>query len=807
MDMAESAKYAGSFLGSLLSMRKWLFNFFLLSASFSTAIEGTFKPASGQPVPWSIDGNGTLIWDGQPWVPKGLQLPAQTEAIESAARNGFRDVMISVEGTSISPEAIGIAEKLGLRYMIRFNSLAPSSVGVDVQPQGYRIDGIDKETRVEFAIPGAKSALVILAAKRDSAVVESSFVKIDDGVLRFATKPSNGLEHVLLVYPVVPFAAEPDFWDEFDSQRDRLLTSLKKSSFGPGFRGIVNPIGQVLSPRETSPHFVPTSRFFRLELKNYLVKEYRNLNMAFRVWAVTPSDIESFDQLSRLVPLWSGSRGVPQLWDPQTNKLYSCDSKKSLIWRDINLIKTQTAMRRFRNLLASIKKIVDAPIVQEWIGWNGFYSEPDVKLTGIAAPVFGASVSAVFDEASRPASLASQSSVRPWMTCTELNFAKPVPFSQTMDDLLTMGYKGWFARPATEEALKEIANYLASSPGDSVVASTKVSAVYFPENAMNPAVPQRLPGGKWWLPTPLDGNRIDLGNLFSAYRYIDKSGPRFVIWSRSGAIRTKLFMSNPKMAVFESIDGTSPNPKVLKDGVEVTIGEYPMIIHGIDEIPVPEPSYAETILHFDELLKVAEQQMRDTTEERFFFKDNLNGFKRNPGGSFSMLRKQLSRLNQKMAQFTWIEAEATKNTTFSDVKKVSGCSGGECLYLQTPIIASRAPWYAEYTVKALPGEDLNVWIAAKIPEGQRNLLQLLVGDQVLRIEESPTGFYSSGFAWYRLGTTRFADRNSLLRIEVKQAEGIEMSIDAILLIPGNFSPRGSSMPNAITQPILKSGKR
>jgi len=805
--MAASGIVAPVFLGSLSNVRTCLFAAAMFASSFASSLDGVYKPAAGQPVPWSVNDSGTLVWNGQPWIPRGLLVSAQTDAIESAAKSGFKDLMLNIEGAAVPQDAVDTAERLGLRYMIRFNALAPTSLGVDVEPQGYRFDGIDKETQVEFAIPGAKSALVVLAAKRDSAVVESSVVKIDDGVFRYAPKPSNGLDHVLLVYPVIPSAAEIDYWDEFDSQRDRLLTALKKAAFGSGFRGIANPIGQILSPREGSPQFVPTSRFFRLELKNYLINEYKNLDMAFRVWAVTPSDLETFDQLARLIPLWSGSRGVPQLWDPETNKLYSCDSKKSLIWRDINLIKTQTAMRRFRNLIASIKKIVDVPIVQEWTGWNGFYSEPDVKLTGISASLSGSTLSSVYDDASRPASLVSRSTMRPWLICTDLAFSKPVSFGSTLDDLFSMGYKGWFARPSNDEILKEAVACLASGPSDAIINATKVSAVYYPENAMNPAAPQRLPGAKWWLPTPLDGNRIELGTLFSAYRYLDKSGPKFVIWSRTGTIRTKLIMSNPKMAVFETVDGSYPNPKVLKDGVEVTIGDYPMTVLGVDEIPVPEPSYAETVLHFDELLKVAEQQMKDTTEERFFFKDNINGFKRNPGGSFVMLRKQLAKLNQKMGQFTWIEAEAARDTTFSDAKKVSGCSGGECLYLQIPIVASKENWYAEYNVKTVSGEDLDVWIAAKIPEGQRDLVQVRIGNQILRMEEPPTGFYSSGFAWYRLGTTRFADRTSQLRIEVKPAEGIELSIDAILLIPGKFTPRGSSMPDAITLPPVKLNKR
>jgi len=793
-------------LGSLSVVRNWLFIGFICAASFSSAIDGVYKPAAGQPASWSINDGGALVWNNAAWVPKGLRVPAQVDAIASAAKKGFKDLMLEVDGASIPDEALKEADRLGVRYLLRFNTLAPTCIGIGVEPQGYRVDGIDKETHVEFAIPGARSALAVLASKRDSAVVETKIVTIENGVFRYDPKPSNGLDHVLLVYPTIPSAGDVDYWDEFDSQRDRLLTSLKKASFGAGFRGIVNPLGQIFNPKQGNSQLVPTSRFFRLELKNYMVNEYKNLDMAFRVWSVTPSDIESFDQLARLIPLWSGSRGVPQLWDPETNKLYSCDNKKSLIWRDINLIKAQTSLRRYRNLIAAIKKVVDVPVIQDWTGWTGFYNDPEVKLGGISANINGQTFSGIIDMASRPASLVCRSSVRPWLICSDLSFDKPVAFGQTVDELLTMGYKGWFAKPASDQALKEVTDYLATSPDDSAVSSTKVSAVYYPENAMNPAAPQRLPNGKWWFPTPLDGNRIDLGTLFSAYRYQDKSGPKFVIWSRVGPIRARLTMMNPKMAAFETIDGSDPKPKLSKDGVEVTIGDYPMTVVGVDEIPVPDPSYAETVLHFDELLKVCEQQMKDATEERFFFKDNLNGFKRNPGGSFTMLRKQLTKLNQKLAQFTWIEAEGVKETTFSDTIKVSGCSGGESLYLQAPIIASRDLWRAAYTVKAESGVDLEVWIAAKIPENQRDLVQIRVGDQVMTIQEPPTGFYSSGYAWYRFGSTRFADRTSELTVEVKPAEGIELSIDAILLYPGKFVPRGSTMPDAIQFPPIKLDK-
>jgi hypothetical protein len=295
----------------------------------------------------------------------------------------------------------------------------------------------------------------------------------------------------------------------------------------------------------------------------------------------------------------------------------------------------------------------------------------------------------------------------------------------------------------------------------------------------------------------VSGNRIDLGTTYSAYRYENGSSLCFVIWSNKGSSRVKLFLSNPKAAVFKTIDGTDPTPKIVKGGVEVLIGEYPILVTGIDEIPIPEPALTETVVRFDMLLKTAERLMRNASEERFFFKDNTAGFDRNPGGSFTMLRTQYWKLNYKIAGFSWIEAEITKESTFSESQTISGCSDNKALSLNVPASTSSTNWFASYNADIRSSQDLEIWISARIPEDQRAYVRLTIGDQVYKITDPPIAFYSSGFGWYRLGVTKLPRVVTPLKIEVLPHDGADLSIDSILLYPGVFVPRGSYMPDAI----------
>jgi hypothetical protein len=320
----------------------------------------------------------------------GLRIDGTKSEIDRAKAAGFNDVIVELPVSGAGWEdALAALEANDMRYLISVNSLAAAATGVAVEPQGYRVTGITQDRRVEFPLPGCTSALAALVTQRDETVQWSKRVAVEGGRFVLDVEAPNQLEHVLLVYPITTSLSQPDFWESWDGHRDALLTALRRNKPGKGLRGIVNPAGELLSTTGRDPHFVPTSAYFRMEFRSYLVNRYRNIETAQRAWSLSVTDIDSFDALARLVPLWSGSRGIGQLWDPVTDRLYRCEPRRSSVWTDIEAVVQAAAARRYDRLIGSIRQVADVPVIQDWYGWSTPYEREQPALTGVGMRVSG----------------------------------------------------------------------------------------------------------------------------------------------------------------------------------------------------------------------------------------------------------------------------------------------------------------------------------------------------------------------------------------------------------------------------------
>jgi hypothetical protein len=368
--------------------------------------------------------------------------------------------------------------------------------------------------------------------------------------------------------------------------------------------------------------------------------------------------------------------------------------------------------------------------------------------------------------------------------------------ANVLDDLTSLGARGWFVRSASPEVLKSLAAQ-GQRTADVALAEYGPLAVFYPENATNPAVHQRLPGGRWWLPSPVSGNRLDYGTHFFGYRYLQGSQNYIVLWTDLPTGRFKLKMLNPKLATYSAIDGSDVNPKFSKDGVQITLGANPVVIEGATEIPVPELAYAETLSRMNQLFGAADTLLLDVTEPRFLFKDALSGFDRNPGGSYFAMRQQYEKVSLRLAPYTWIEAESSRVNNFSEAAPEAGCSYGGMLSLKTQIASPSGGYYADYKVPVKSTQDVEIWVAARIPSDERQNFALTVAGESYRIESEPVSPYGQGFAWYKLGVTRFGGSQTNMKITVNSSSA-DLALDAIVFFPGHFQPQGVRIPDAIS---------
>jgi hypothetical protein len=800
--------------GSLTSVRLLALSILVLTATFVQAAntQGTYHPDAKTSDSWTINEHSTLVWDGKPYLPVGTIVDSPA-AVDRAVAAGITDFVVDLPASGTGwEETLASLNQHHARFLLRVNSLAPMATGVAVEPQGYRVSGIKEQQTVHISLPGIQSAFVVVALRRDGSIIESKRVPVTDGLLNYTVEAPGGLERVLLIYPVTTSAELPDYWEALDKHRDELLQSIKRHAPGPGLRGIVDPFGRTLVLPGKELRFVPTSPYFHDELRDYLIDQYKALETAERTWAMGSNDLKDFDTMARLVPLWSGSRGVSDFWDPQTNRLYPCDNRRSRAWTDITIAVESAGARRYLRILNDLHSLVDVPVVQQWAGWAAAYETETPSLDGIGMRTVGTGASAIYDTGGRAASSILRWKRPGWFPATEVELGPAANVGQlagVIDDVTGVGARGVFVRADSPEMLKAI-GVAAAAPVDASLAESSPHAIFFPENALNPAQIQRLPGGTWSLPSPMDGDRVDLGTKYAGYRYVNQGKKTFALYAMKPG-RVKLYMSNPKLAVVTTLDGTDSKPKIDRGYLEIQMGVAPVIITGIDETPVPEDALKETMDRFVKMSTILEQAHQEAPEELYNFQEAFTQLKVSPGLAFAAMRAAYRSLSGRIGRFDWIEAETCRDNNFSEIDDSPACSGGAALALRTQLPPGPAGYYANFQVQVKSPNDQEVWLAARIPPDRRGDIQVIiggqsenpgvndpiVGGQTLTINTDPVSPYGNGFAWYKLGVTKLAGGQSTIKLVVTGETSSDLAIDVLLLTPGVFHPNGVDQPDAM----------
>lgn len=771
----------------------------LACITYSQLGSGVYR-SGGEEAAWRINEHHSLIWNGQPYLPVGVRIPGTAEAILAAKAQGISDVVVELSANGLGwKEAFAALELSGMRYIIAIDSLAPGAAGFAIEPQNYRMVGITDRRNVDLPMAESTSALAVLAHRRDSTITFSRRIKVSGGRLSLTVDSPNGLEQILLIYPETISIGVLDCWSAMDDHRDSLLHALKSTPPGKGLRGILNPLGDMLA--QSDRLFVPTSPRFQAELAAHLEQRYRNIESVQRAWSMSSSEFESFAQLARLVPLWAGSRGVEQLWDPATNKLYPVEARRSTIWSDIKLVLATAESRRFHRLVEALQKVCTVPIVQGHVGWHPSYENATSALDGISAQVSGTTPSAIAEAAGRAASSAFRMARPVWFIAGSIELVGQEGIGQVtniLDDLDSIGVRGAFFRTGDPQTRMQVAQEAEKRAVSNRSATYSPTPIYYPENARNPAMTQRLAGGRWWLPAPFAGNRIDLGSQFGAYRMETQLGNVVAIWSKGSPQRVRLRVADPKKLAFTATDGSDPNPQISKNKLEVTIGNLPLLISGTDEIPIPQPAIDECIAAFQNLVAKALAMRIDGSEPEFEFRNGLASLERSPGGSFIQMKNAVEKLNDRVGRFVWIEAEASRDNTFSEISDMRGASDGKALSLRASALGLAKDYYAQYSFLPKTDADLEVWLAARLPREFREDVSVLIGSQLMKVQGESVSHYGVGFGWYKLGSTRVGGASAQFQVRVIPRLGTDISIDAIVFSPGPFEPNGVFHPSALS---------
>lgn len=744
---------------------------------------------------WQVNPNNTLIWDGKPYMPVGVSIEGTPAEVERVAASGVTDVLVSLpaDGSGWGP-CFKALEDRHMRFIIQLSSAPPTRETVMVDPAGYRVPDVSRKTLVDLVVPGASEALLVLATQRDGSVRWSRRVPVIDGHIKEEIDPTVELPHTLLIYPIVKTAEATDFFDGLDDHRDRLLSSFQKNPPGSGYRGIIDPFGARAVFPGPDCEAIPTSRLFEAEMAGFLESKYSALSTALQAWGVSTNDIKDFGQLARTVPLWTETRGVANLWDTETDKLYIIDRKKSLAWSDFRSVLRSVAARRAKHLIDNIRTATHAPVLCTWSGWDGPYSSSDSSLDGTVFTPSTKSIPALMDDAARPVSSTLRSG-KPFVSlATGMSATGGIPLQDTISELEGIGVRGWFFKADKPEDLVALAKLAKDREADTSASEWRVQGLFYPEAAQYPAVPTRLVGGLWWLPAPTQGHRLNIGSGIEGYKSDAGPDPSYVFWSSNSAQKVSFRVQDPKTLTVTTMEGTPVEFKRKKSEIELDLPTTPLVFRGSADFPVPTVAMLTTTTAIGLLLDNYDSVVNQSGAEQFTFSESVKGYDRSPGLSFTTLRAQLNRMAPRAAPYVWIAASRSPKHNFGETGPLVGTSSDNVLLLSNRFLPAEGIFFAEYPLTAHQIGVHEIWVAARIPGEFRDKVKVRVGERLLGPPSPPVSFYGDGFGWYKFGEAELQKGVTNFRFEVPATGRMNIALDVFNISPPGFRPQGPRMP-------------
>ncbi len=694
--------------------------------------------------------------------------------------------------------AVNVAESKKIQYLITPFRQMKGTPAFAILPGSYRIEGAQPKGEYKIPITNGRSIYYLLVSADGYGVDAKGWVEVVNG---FATIKLNlnlaNEKYVLLVFPRLTESKLPDYWEGFDTSRDELLSSLRSTKFGEGFRGILNPLGTPESWTIPQGGFVPDTEMFRLEFQSFLESKYnKNIENLVRSWRLKAFEIDTFKQAARMVALFSKTRGVDRLFDPQSEAMIPVEMRDSNYWTDVQTVINNAALRRNSRLAESIRRTINVPVIFEWLGWSPVYDSLKPAGNGLAMKANGGGPDGTQILAQGTSSFLAWEN-RGWFLMSSFRgFENPENAMNLLSDSVGLGAKGWYFNLDEIIDYSFIERFQSQIRAMPTIANEFPKALYYPENARFPADTMRLPAGFWWIPTPAAGNRIEYGYGYEGYKHNSTFASFIAIWRTNQPARVRLLCREPARLIFKSHDGNPIETKINKDSVELTLGTVPIMITGSDEIPVPADALDQLVQDYKLLSDFARKRGVNIDDPRYFFEDSYRKVKENPGGAFANMVENYRKMQIGVGAFWWKEAELADKSNFGDLLLSPACSEGRALLLSSPITPpANLGYFAEYVFRTNNPQECDFWIAGNFPKEVKPYVEILVGNLKLPLPERAVAGYGDSFNWYKIG--RFTPAKGTTTITIRLAANapvLRMSLDVILLTPFPFRPSGISMP-------------
>lgn len=837
---------------------------------------GTFADSAGQKHSWEINTAHALRWDGKPYLPTGgtfapksfasdtdAAWQADVKALETLKSKGLHDILILPEKPliEIKPQTF---QKLTdwldaneFRYGVGFGQgIALPLSGAVIRPAYYRYEDPESLTAT-WQVNDADSALtVVVDASSDNRPAKVAPIAVKNNVVTLSLEGGKG-RTIALLYPhkiLKPHGEGtlPDVWSGFDSYRDRLLAWCAAVKWGKGLRFFHDPLAKQIGLLGETDYLVPDSTEFRLEFESYLLRTYPNVEELKQNWGVGDGNFRTHAELARLIPLWTGDRGIPYFFNPIDRKTYrTLDGRQSRWWADF-LQYRNDSIQYYMNVLATLLKqnAADVPVVVTWTQTHPIFLNKEPKgYDGLSVAVSGRGETLLSRTLGPAYSEAEQGGRTLWCFASQIAGTSPItPKSETddkpasqdaptakgvyssrnalfghWDELRRIGLKGFFAdgfqtdgkhgsdwldSPAQLDWMKEYAIKIES---ESKAADYAPPVLFFPQMAPGPARIGMVPGSEnmYWLNAFAGGETLD---YWPAYRgYVLRRGEndvQTVLVSLNGQRKTRLWTPNPRLVQAFAPNG-QPIPVHVKDksSVEVILDTTPTVFRTSGQPLVPYEAADDALMQLGALLDRAYKMRLPAVDgDRAAYQRAKEAYKlKDLTTAYGFARGTLESLILSVAPYIWIEGENPfeKLHTFNEIASHVEASGGEYLRLNTPFDPPRFGYGTRYQFDVPQDGRYTVWLAGSLPGPGTSPIRWRVNNEpeMKPVNLTPQGetYLNGYFGWIQLGTVtlkRGAQQKLSIYAIDRAASPADyvFSIDAICLTMQPFDPHGTQKP-------------
>lgn len=748
-------------------------------------------PAPQTPPAFRVNANRTLLVNTTPYMPIGARITGNPETIKTALEAGVRDVLLELPADGSGwAAAFAALESAGARYMVAISSSAAPGLNAIIEPDAYRVESVTSGQVVRVPVPDGRDVLAVVASRNDGRILETQRVPVSNGVATVTVRASTPTASVFVAYPIARDLTLPNLHEGLDNHRDTLLAAVRANRPGPGFRGFLNPIGTLPGPALENPSAIPQSPVFRIEFAAYLRAKYNSSATLLRAWGVTAGDITTIEQAARLVPLWANGKGVNVMWDPTTDRTYRTNTRESNAWSDLREVLLMSAVRRTANLANALRAETGQPVIQDWDGWNGLTSRTETALNGIGVPIIPGPQFRVTAQAAGAASTALRTPGS-WLVATQVSFDAEA-LDTTIDNLQEIGFRALFIRANDKDQFAAIARYQ-NIPFE--YADLSPRTLYYPLEAADPAVPMLLPGRVWWLPAPVAGRRLNLGDNFSGYQLMQSGGPVTVLWATSERnTPVTLIANDPRALTISNPDGTALAGRVVRRGVEFVLPSLPILVKGSPDAVVPNFAFEEAAGLATVLVTNYGGRVDPSGGEKVAVTEATSAFDSNPGESTSALWTLVDRLAPRASPYVWLDAINAASLEIGGLVQRDGTRNRTVLRLAGRMGADEGPGRINWTFMPRRSADHEIWVAAAIPPAARGRVSVRIGERIFRIESSPVSPYGDGFGWYRVGNVTLTPGEQKCSFEYISLPGAAVLVDALVFSPEPFRPNGPRAP-------------